>query len=163
MPYDPDRHHRRSIRLRGYDYSSDGAYFVTLTLQGRSKLLGVCQDGVVTLSGAGEMIADQWQALPERFLTVRLDTWVIMPDHMHGIILLRNALGQPRHALGQIIGAFKSITTVRYIAAVAAEGWTPFEGHLWQRDYYEHIVRDDEELARIRRYIEGNPARYGER
>ena len=109
------------------------------------------------------MIANQWQALPERFLTVRLDTWVIMPDHMHGIILIRNALGQPRCSLGQIIGAFKSITTGRYIAAVVAEGWTPFEGRLWQRDYYEHIVRDDEELARIRRYIEGNPARYGER
>jgi putative transposase len=159
MPYDPERHHRRSIRLRGYDYSQPGAYFVTLNIQDRLPLLGSIHMGAIQLSPAGIMVEEQWQALTERFAHVALDTWVIMPDHMHGIILLVANATQPRPALGSVIGAFKSLTTHAYIQGVEAQGWPAFPGRLWQRNYYERIIRDEEALQAIRAYIEQNPQR----
>ncbi|MBX0327210.1 transposase, partial [Oscillochloris sp. ZM17-4] len=146
MPYDPERHHRRSIRLRGYDYSQPGAYFVTINVQGRLPLLGSIEMGAMQHSPAGMMAAAQWQALPERFAHVTLDVWVVMPDHIHGIILLHSNAAQPGPALGGVIGAFKSLTTHAYIQGVETQGWPPFPGRLWQRNYYERIVRDEAAL-----------------
>ena len=158
--YDPERHHRRSKRLLGYDYRSPGSYFVTLTMQRRRPLFGAIHGGVLLLSAAGAMLAEHWQALPARFPTMALDEWVVMPDHMHGIVVLRDGTAQAAPALGAIIGAFKSLTTNAYIAGVRAQGWPAFEGRLWQRDYYERIVRDEAALRAIRAYIERNPQRW---
>jgi REP element-mobilizing transposase RayT len=160
MPYDPERHHRRSIRLRGYDYSQAGAYFVTIGIQDQLPLLGSIQMGAMQRSPAGMMVAQQWQALSERFAHVALDAWVIMPDHMHGVIVLQDLSGLPGPALGGVIGAFKSLTTHAYIQGVEAQGWPPFPGRLWQRNYYERIVRDHAALQAIRAYIEQNPQRW---
>jgi len=156
--YDPDKHHRRSIRLRGYDYSTAGAYFITIGTQHHAHLFGSVADGAICLSAAGAMIEQQWHALPARFPSVAPDAWVVMPNHVHAIVWLR---GDSTVTLGAVIGAFKSLTTNAYSAGVDAQGWPPFDRRLWERDYYEHIVRNEQERARISTYIEQNPARWG--
>lgn len=88
MKYDPFKHHRRSIRLKGYDYAQAGAYFVTICIQGSQCLLGRIVDGEMKLNAAGEMVCQEWFALPERFRTIELDAFVVMPNHIHGIIVL---------------------------------------------------------------------------
>ncbi|HXF70107.1 MAG TPA: transposase [Thermoflexus sp.] len=173
MPYDPQRHHRRSIRLRGYDYSQPGAYFITICTQNRECLFGEVVDGEMELNDAGQMVAEQWQALPERFPHIRMDAFVVMPNHLHGIILIepidaradratfgghQEAPAQGAPSIGVVIGAFKSLTTVLYAHGVRQFGWTPFFGRLWQRNYYEHIIRDEHSLKRIRAYILSNPS-----
>lgn len=157
--YDPERHHRRSIRLRGYDYCQPGAYFVTINIQARLPLLGSITAGLMQHSPAGVMVAAQWQALTERFAHVALDAWVVMPDHLHGIVVLQAGTAQPGPPLGSVIGAFKSLTTHAYIQGVEKEDWPAFPRRLWQRNYYERIVRDERALQAIRTYIEQNPMR----
>jgi putative transposase len=90
MKYDPQRHHRRSIRLKGYDYSQAGAYFVTICAQDGQSLFGEVADGEMILNPAGEMVADIWQAIPEKFPTALLDAFVVMPNHIHFVIFLTN-------------------------------------------------------------------------
>ena len=193
MPYDPRRHHRRSIRLQGYDYSQPGAYFVTICVQHRRCLFGHVVAGRMELNDAGHMVARQWHALPSRFPTVSLDAFVVMPNHIHSIIIINDyprtnvrtngtvgaglvpaptvtgvttrvtpAGHESRVAptVGDIVGAFKSITTVEYIRGVRDGRWPPFVKRLWQRNYYERIVRGEKSLARIREYILTNPARW---
>jgi hypothetical protein len=94
MLYDPDKHHRRSIRLPGYDYAACGAYFVTITLQRRAHLLGYLADGRMHCSDAGAMIWRWWRKLPEKFPSVAIDAFVVMPDHIHGIIILGAGPGE---------------------------------------------------------------------
>ena len=86
VPYDPEVHHRRSIRLRGYDYAQAGAYFVTICVQGRACLFGEVADGTMRLDRCGEIVARCWNELPEHYPTIELDAFVIMPNHVHGII-----------------------------------------------------------------------------
>ncbi|MBM3189988.1 MAG: hypothetical protein FJZ90_14855 [Chloroflexi bacterium] len=88
MRYDPDRHHRRSIRLRGYDYASAGAYFVTICAQGRMCLFGEIAGREMALNGAGEMVRRLWDELPTRYPGVTLDAFVLMPNHLHGILVI---------------------------------------------------------------------------
>jgi putative transposase len=159
MPFNPDRHHRHSIRLRGYDYSQAGAYFVTLCTYGRAHLFGGIADGAVLLNDAGTMVLDWWNALSDRFPCVLLNDYVLMPDHLHGIVVLQKFAGQPV-ALGTVIQWFKTMTTNAYIRGVRNGRWQPFEWHVWQRNYYERIVRSDEEMTRIRHYIDTNPQRW---
>ncbi|MHB1317720.1 MAG: transposase [Anaerolineae bacterium] len=91
MESDIPVHHRRSIRLKGYDYASFGAYFVTLCIQDRANLLGTMEGPHVELSPAGEMVREAWEAMPEHYASVGVDTYVVMPNHLHGIVLLRGA------------------------------------------------------------------------
>lgn len=187
MPYDPARHHRRSIRLPHYDYASPGWYFVTLCVQHRRCLLGEVEAEAVRHSDAGRMIESWWHRLPTRFPHVRLDAFVVMPNHIHGIFGFMDApisyipnVGAPlvgalpeaepsrnragtRPAptgLGDVIGAFKSLTTSAYIRGVKTDGWPPFDGRLWQRNYWERVVSDERELDLARRYIADNPTRW---
>jgi REP element-mobilizing transposase RayT len=88
VTYDPSRHHRRSIRLKGYDYSQAGAYFVTLCAQGRECLFGEVVDGEMRLNDAGHIVAESWQWLATQHDYVELDEWIIMPNHLHGIIVI---------------------------------------------------------------------------
>ena len=261
---------RRSLRLRGYDYTQGGAYFVTIVVQGRQCLFGDVVDGEMRLNDAGEMVHRLWEELPGRFPSIIMDTFVVMPNHIHGIIILDNPVG-PRDrpvgvplvgtqgpgtratadtdtgvdtdggpvgvplvgaqdpgtratadtdtgvdtdgrpvgvplvgtqgpgtratadtdtgadtdgspgtrankdtrattrvaptggrgfGLGNVVGAYKSLTTVEYARGVKAMNWPPFHGRLWQRNYYEHIVRSQEDLERVRRYILDNPPQW---
>jgi len=233
-PLDPVRPRRRSIRLRGYDYSRAGAYFVTICAQDRACLFGEVVDGVMVLNEAGVMLAEHWTALPQRFPTITLDAFVVMPNHLHCVLVLHDASGAGGHEgrpyddvvrdtdvddddnadvgaplvgargdgsadhdavdvdasgagghegrpyddnadvgaplvgarhdtaarLGLVIGAFKSMTTVAYGRGVRQFAWPTFRGRLWQRNYYEHIVRDNAEMDRIRGYIAENPSKW---
>lgn len=145
---------RQTLRLRDYDYATPGAYFVTVTTHNRRQLLGEIRDAMV-LSEAGTMVQAIWRSLPARFANVGLDSMVIMPDHLHGILMLAD---EPRIPLGQIVGALKSLTTFEYSRGVHAFGWPSFEGKLWERNYYEHVIRNDKELAEVREYIANNVA-----
>jgi REP element-mobilizing transposase RayT len=274
MPYDPTRHHRRSIRLKGYDYSQAGAYFITICTQDRACLFGKVVNGEMQLNDAGRMVLAEWNMLPERFPHVVLDAFVVMPNHVHGIVVITNpatddtattaptivgtglvpvpnagtmgavpnagamgaapdagtmgtvpdagamgavpdagtmgavpdagAMGAAPDAgtmgavpdagtmgaapndgmmgavpnagattrvaptvgdivaptVGDIVGAFKSRVTVEYIRGVKTSGWPPFRGRLWQRNYYEHIIRNERALNAIRQYIIENPRRW---
>jgi putative transposase len=162
MTYDPDRHHRRSIRLRGYDYAQPGAYFVTICTQDRHALFGGIAGGALRLNDAGRMVERWWDELNRKFRSVVTDTFVVMPDHIHGIIVIAAGGDANDVSLSMIIQWFKIMTTTEYIRHVKQSGWMPFNRRVWQRNYYEHIIRDDEALDRLRRYIATNPARWTE-
>jgi putative transposase len=156
MTYDPDKHHRRSIRLKGFDYSRSAVYFVTICIQNRECLFGKISQNQTFLNDAGEMVSAEWLALPSRFPSVSLDEFIVMPNHFHGIIYISpDFVDNPN--LGKIIGAFKSIVNNNYINGVNSQDWKPFKKRLWQRNYYEHIVRDDSALQKIQQYIRDNP------
>lgn len=266
MQYDLFKHHRRSIRLKGFDYSSPGAYFVTIRTQKFICFFGETLNGEMHLNAAGLMVGRVWNDLRDRFPGVAMDEYIVMPDHFHGIVIIndrdwQNPIGgnmgldeymvighmvdehmvgehkegehkvRPcgyrgnrgnhdnrdnrndnntdyRHgvyanaphtnngdsvsckgdpcdrpyssssdrpyssssdatlltphgtangSLGRIIQAFKSITTHEYILGVKEDNWLPFPGKLWQRNYYEHIIRNQKSLERIRQYIINNP------
>jgi len=283
MPYDPARHHRRSIRLQGYDYTRPGAYFVTIVTQGRACLFGEVVAGEMRMNDAGRMVQQVWDELALFYEGVQTDAFIVMPNHVHGIIILTGNVratphvhpdemavratprgcpttprgcpdemnatprvhpdemnvgatprgcpttpracpdhprdcpdemavratprgcpnpqsgpgqargpaptsgsgqargpaptsgsGQPRGVaptlgLPDVVHRFKTMTTKRYADGVRANQWTPFPGRLWQRNYYEHIIRDvganggatsRSPLQRIREYILTNPLRW---
>lgn len=182
LGYNPDIHHRRSIRIRDYDYAQAGAYFITVCTQNQECVLGEIVDGIVRLNDAGLMIEKWWAELPNKFPTVQTDEYVVMPNHFHGIVFItttdvgatlrgRPKPGQPHRVaptknhnptVGNIVDWFKTMTTNEYIRGVKQHGWSPFPGKLWQRNYYEHIVRNDKELQRIRTYIASNPAQWAD-
>ena len=173
MTYDPEKHHRRSIRLRGYDYAQAGAYFVTICTQNRECMFGDVVEGQIALADPGRMVESAWRDLPEHYPGVALDEFVVMPNHLHGIIILvgagpRACPDKPRQPQGvaptlslpDVVHRFKSLTTARYRREVRECGWQPFADRLWQRNYYEHVVRDAGELDRVRQYIAENPLRW---
>ncbi|MEW5745929.1 MAG: transposase [Nitrospirota bacterium] len=178
MKYDPDTRRRRSVRLQGYDYSREGAYFVTICIQDRACLLGEVIDGRMQLNDAGQMVTRWWNESANKFPTIESGGYIIMPNHIHSIIVIVGAAlcgcpetnkqpetGQPHRVaptLGNIIDWFKTMTTNEYIRGARTHGWQPFNGKLWQRNYYEHIIRNNDELNRIREYIINNPSRWAE-
>jgi len=166
MTYHPARHHRRSIRLRGYDYSQAGAYFVTICTNNRECLFGEVVDGEMRWNDAGRMVNKCWYEIPAHFPHVELDAFVVMPNHVHGIIVVGAPFMAPHDSgamnqgamnraptLGGMVRSFKAVATRRLRQA----GCSAFA---WQRNYYEHIIRNEESLDRIRRYIADNPARW---
>jgi REP element-mobilizing transposase RayT len=159
MPHDSNKHHRRSIRLRGYDYTQAGAYFVTLCAQGRERRFATISSAGLQLSAAGRMLDLWWNKLPGKFPAVGLEAYVIMPDHMHGIIWLHPSSAEAP-ALGTVMQWFKTMTTNAYIRGVRDDSWPAFDRRLWQRDYYDCIIRDAGALNRISAYIANNPARW---
>jgi REP element-mobilizing transposase RayT len=178
MAYDPHKHHRRSIRLKGYDYSQDGLYFVTICLKDGLCLLGDVINEEMMLNHAGEMVEQEWLDLSGRFPQIELDVFQVMPNHFHGILGIRNPdqnaegsdlvpaqedkanTNAAGTVLGNVVGASKSITTNEYITGVRESGWEPFPGKLWQRNFYEHIIRNERALHAIREYIINNPANW---
>jgi putative transposase len=162
MPYDPRKHRRRSIRLRGYDYSLAGIYFFTICVQDRECLLGRVEASEMHLSLAGQMVLATWSGLPARWPQIELDTFCIMPNHIHGIIFIQDnaPAGATLVAFPTVLGVFKSITTHQYTKGVKEQNWPSFRGRLWQRNYYERIIRDEDELNRARIYIADNPAKW---
>ena len=196
------RPERRSIRLPGYDYSDSGVYFVTICTQNHWELFGrivgvdqcvnpkvgvdpcvnpsvgadpcVCPkiNPKMLLNDAGQMINRWWVKIPERFTNITTDIYQIMPNHLHGIIVIKPLSNERTHGseigrtrwsaptLGNIVQWFKTMTTNEYIRAVKNHQWQPFDDRLWQRNYYEHIIKDYEEWERIREYIVKNPEKW---
>ncbi|HLA68903.1 MAG TPA: transposase [Bacteroidota bacterium] len=196
MRYDPKKHHRTSIRLPGYDYSSEGSYFVTGVTRNRECALGVVKEDAVVLSEAGEIVRRCWLALPDAFPNLGLDEFQIMPDHFHGIVVLwkdrprRDLINQittkedtttedqtetddseiptgidpngfgsqlnwplmknPKMVLGKILRHFKAKATKEI-----HDRCDP--GFGWQGRFHDHIIRDGEDLERVRVYIRNNP------
>ena len=206
---------RRGMRLQDYDYAQPGLYFITLCTHQREALFGLIHAGSVEKNRAGEMVQEVWEALPSRFPSVELDAFVLMPNHIHGLLCLtqtwpEQTVGRgepcvrpplpfppvppllcpplpsaPRNGrtqgsplqqsqtghhpsgtdmgtIGRIIQAFKSLTTYEYTQGVKQNGWPPFNGRMWQRNYYDHIVRDEQSLKNIRNYIDANPGNWGQ-
>jgi putative transposase len=169
--YAQDRHHRRSIRLPDYDYSQPGAYFITIVTRGRECLFGEIRDNEMHLNDYGRITDECWRAIAEHFPNTEIGTYAILPNHVHGIIVIyanenrmatnsspsvgaRHASALPPHgvkpkSIGAIVGSFKSAVTKRIGRELNATG-------IWQRNYYEHIIRNEGEHDRIYSYIESN-------
>lgn len=182
MKYDPEIHRRCSSRLRGYDYSKAGAYFITICSKGRECLFGDIVHGEMRVNDAGNMIHAAWNDLPARFNKMERDEFIVMPNHVHGIVVLicrgescirpsfSSSTKQGYHkdrpygtlsdSIGRIAQALKSMTTHQYINGVRRSAWKPFSGKLWQRNYWDHVIRNESELDRIRAYIMNNPAQW---
>jgi len=170
-PYDPQRHHRHSIRLQGYDYTQPGAYFVTICTHGRAPLFGAVVDGEMRLNTYGRIVHDEWfkTAQLRPYVVLYEDEFVVMPNHIHGIIWIVDNVGATRRvaptdnlpngpvpgSIGAIVGQFKSAVTRRINQRRGAPG-----ARVWQRNYYEHIIRTERALNAIRRYIIENPLRW---
>lgn len=197
MVFDPEIHHRHSVRVRGYDYSQPGAYFVTICELRKQCIFGQVRGAEVELNRLGEMVRACWLWLGKHYEYVFPDEWIVMPNHLHGIVVIQelDEKGEGRHVLrypgdsatngvsaggsrtaptnvatvgshgggsrsaptrrkplGSLIGAFKTVSTKR----VNELRGTP-SAVLWQRSYYEHIVRNEVELGQIRQYIRTNP------
>lgn len=148
---------RRSIRLRRWNYDGPGWYFITITTRLGWWYFGVNDERGLRLSEPGRMVSESWAELPLRFPFLRLDAWVVMPNHVHGIIHLLPGDSGTRRTVGAIISAFKSLTTVRYVRGIRTCGWPPFHRRLCHRNYHDRILRTPAALAATRRYIEQNP------
>jgi len=156
-------HRRRPLRLRGYDYTRPGAYFVTVCAHRRACLFGRIVDGAMHPKVFGMIVEACWRALPEHYPHVGLDAFVLMPNHVHGILVLAcdavngRSTGTvlSRHGLFEIVRAFKTFSSRRINELRRSRG-VP----VWQRGYYEHVIRNETSLRRIERYIETNPLRW---
>ncbi|MES2775511.1 MAG: transposase [Bacteroidota bacterium] len=193
MKYDPLRHHRRSLRLKGYDYSQAGLYFITICCKNMTCRFGDIKNNEMVLNKNGQIAYDKWVALPERFENVELDVFQIMPNHMHGIIILNDvraglapvqntnsanipgritqntdtsdnpgdlsgagrAGASPTPTIGDIVGAYKSLVANGCLDIYKKRN--EIMGKLWQRDYYEHIIRNENAYHNISNYIINNP------
>ena len=162
------RRYRKTIRLRDYDYSKAGGYFITICTHNREHLFGAISNQEIMLSDEGRIVGQWWLELEGKFTNVRLDYYVIMPNHMHGIIIIpegveaihelplqRNKIGRRRMMVPRIIGYFK-MNSAKHINRLRDTAGTP----LWQHNYYEHIIRNENELYRIREYIQNNPSKW---
>ena len=170
---------RPSIRLKDYDYSKAGAYFITICVQNREHLLGAIENNEMKLNEAGRIAYNEWIKTPEMRPTIELDAFVIMPNHIHGILIINDPdtgrgtmhraptgnrnnqveqFGKPTsNTIPTIIRGYKSSVT-KQINILCNKPGMPF----WQRNYYEHIIRSREELNRINEYIINNPAKWDE-
>ena len=165
MTCNPDKHERRSIRLRDYDYSQAGAYFITICTHKKEYAFGDIRDGKIELAAIGKIASKYWIEIPEHFDAVELDEFVVMPNHIHGIVIINHVGVQNfeplRHkyqhvipkSIGSIIRAYKSMVS----------HWCRNNGHnyfRWQRNYYEHVIRNEDDLDEIREYIVNNPLKW---
>ncbi|NEP19145.1 MAG: hypothetical protein F6J97_19980 [Leptolyngbya sp. SIO4C1] len=200
MPYNPDKHHRQSIRLKGYDYSSAGAYFITLCTFQRQHLFGQITDSTMRLNEFGQIVAEEWMQSTIIRQEIDFDQWVIMPNHLHAIVLINPTNSGPTNSVGShgptnsvgshgptnsvgshgptnsvgshgratpqtgiayrrprslssFVAGFKSATTKRINTVRNSAG-----SSVWQRNYYDCIIRSQKSLQRIQQYIQNNPA-----
>lgn len=157
MKFDHNVHNRHSIRLKGYDYVQAGGYYVTLVTLWRECLFGEVIDGEMRLSPLGQIVDECWQSIPKHFPDVELGACVVMPNHIHGIIIIHEndeVVKTPpvpkRGSLGAILGTTKMAVTRRAKRDLKS-------GNIWQRNYYEHIIRDQADWEHISAYIADNP------
>ena len=174
--YNPKIHHRQSIRLKSHDYSQEGYYFVTICTKNKIEYFGEIINGKMILNEMGKITKKQWLWLAEQYDYVKLDEWIIMPNHLHGILIIEidgDIGGAGRHLplqqqyeqqsrkikpLSELIGAFKT-TSSKLIHRM--DGSRPASTEFqWQRNYYDHIIRDEKSLDKIREYIRNNPPQW---
>jgi REP element-mobilizing transposase RayT len=199
---------RNSLRLKDFNYKSACVYFVTVCVNRQLCLFGEVNDRKLKLNDAGKMIAQIFTNLPKYYNNMIAETYIVMPNHFHGIIIIDHSVGAPLRgrpdtnvftqefkihnllkreyfyrnisekkdqmfqnkgraqrpaptgdhlSLGDIVGRFKSYTTLKYISGMEINNWKPFYEKLWQRGYYDHIIRNENELFAIRKYIVNNP------
>ena len=152
---------RKSPRLKDYDYSQEGAYFVTVCVQDRLSLFGHVEGDTMTLNPAGESVAYWWQELSNRYEDIQLDLWVVMPNYFHGIVYInRHDTKHVITSLSDALQCFKTMTTNAYIRGVKTGNWKRFNRKLWQGRYHDHIIRNDADLNRIQEYVLTNSARW---
>ncbi|MCK4526356.1 transposase [candidate division WOR-3 bacterium] len=167
------KYHRRSIRLKNYDYSQSGAYFVTVCTHQKKPFLGNILNGVMKVNKFGKAVEKEWLKTQKMRENVELDECIIMPNHFHGIIVIKennvqavssrgvlqyaptNGLQSPSETIGAIVRGFKSAVTKRINELRGKYGTS-----VWQRNYYEHIIRNDKEFKLVREYIINNPLRW---
>ena len=153
MSYNPEIHHRQSIRLQGYDYTNEGIYFVTICCYQRQHLFGEIDNGEMKINLIGQIVSALWQKIPQHFPNVELDGFILMPDHLHGIIIISES--KEKSSLANIIQNFKSISSRKINRITKTYGIS-----IWQRNYYERIVRTEQELTNLYEYIKNNPANW---
>ena len=146
---------RRLLRLAGFDYAEPRSYFVTIVVRDRWCVLGEVVEDDVRPSAAGEMVVRQWWYLADRYAGIEVEPFVVMPNHLHGLVATCRMSSPP--ALGRIVGAFKSITARVYRAGADCGRWPAMPVGLWQRGYFDRIVRDEADEARVVEYIDANP------
>jgi len=151
---------RQSIRLKGYDYSSPGYYFITICVQDRKSLFGEIINGKIQLNEVGQMIQKWYQKLPEKFDHTINDAFICMPNHIHFITQIVYPDTKNIVSLSDIIQWFKTMTTNEYIRNVKSQNWPRFNKRLWQRNYWEHIIRNENSLNNICDYIYTNPQKW---
>ena len=167
--YNPNIHHRRSIRLEGYDYAQAGAYFVTICAHARECLFGEIDADAMMLSEFGEIVRDEWLKSCAIRSEIKLDAYIVMPNHFHGIVYIASTdsirgddrlvapVGPKPKSLGAFMAGFKSAVTKRINEMRRTPGAT-----VWQRNYYEHIIRNEADYNRIAEYINHNPQRWAQ-
>ncbi len=173
LKYDPAIHHRRSIRLKGYDYAQTGAYFITICTRHREHFFGQIAENEMIFNDAGGMINEWREKIPGKFPDIQLGPYITMPNHFHAIVI---STGSPVRAdtgvcpdpelegehggspLRAVVQWFKTMTTTAYIRGVKEHNWPRFDGKLWHRNYYEHIIRNETAYQRIADYILQNPS-----
>jgi len=161
MVYNADIHHRKSIRLKGYDYAQAGLYFITLCTENRTCLLGKIDQPdsgplQMVMNVYGEIVKNTWLDLPNHVSNIRLHEYIVMPNHIHGIIEIDNATGKPQ-PLPEIVRQLKTFSARR----INRLRDTPAHA-IWQRNYYEHIIRNEQAYLKIAEYIQTNPLQWRE-
>jgi len=153
---------RKTIRLKSFDYSQPGFYFVTVCVQDRKCWFGEIVNGEMTLNGPGKIVEQYWKEIPSHYPNIQLDSFVIMPNHLHGIVIIDSvgaASGRPQagnahpYNLSSIIGSFKNISSKSIHKADLPD-------FSWQKSFYDHVIRQDESLDKIREYIVNNPKQW---
>ncbi len=183
MKYNPEKHHRHSIRLKYYDYSQPGAYFITICTHNRVCLLGKIKNGQMILNKFGMIAKQCWLDIPSHYPNVKLDEFVIMPNHIHGIIVIKNVGVQniepnknivgvqniePQHNIEPLQNKYQkiipcSIGSIVRGYKIGVTKWFLQNTNIvnvWQRNYYEHIIRNEREFNKIREYIINNPLKW---
>ena len=172
MEYNPDIHRRHTIRLDCYDYSSEGCYFVTICTIDKKCLFGKIVDDEMQMNDVGRMVERWYVELEHKFSTIQCLDYVVMPNHFHCIIYIGNSLvgadlcvrpdASTEISLPAIIQWFKTMSTNEYYRQVKKGTWPAIGKRLWQRNYYEHIVRSQISFEEISDYIKSNPTRWVE-
>lgn len=151
-----DHPNRKRLRLPAYDYSSNGAYFITVCTHRKVKLFGDAGSN----SAAAQMIRSEFERLISRYSQVYCQQYVVMPNHFHALIEIEKQNDSPSSTIAEMMQAFKSKTTVEYIRLVKAGKARPFDKKVWQRSYYDHVIRNERDYQEVWKYIEENPMRW---
>lgn len=198
MTYNPDIHQRKSIRLKNYDYSQEGLYFITICTENKEKLFGEIIESKIKLNNAGQMIEKIWFEIPLFYEGFILHDFVVMPNHIHGIIEIIEKVGADSHispdstasllgkiqrthnvsnqqgeygnsplprkqiSISELIQSFKILTTNNYIKMVKNNELPSFNKRVWQRNYYENIIRNEKRYLQVIDYIKNNPLKWEE-
>ncbi len=180
MKFNPKIHHRKTHRLQNYDYSSEWLYFLTIAVKDKLCLFGEIKDDELELFESGKMIEKLWLELENDFENIKLHDYVVMPNHFHGIVeIVKTELDElnrvntrftptggkfnyNKNSISSIIQAFKSKTTHQYIKIVYENKTNPFYKKLWQKDFYEHIIKNEDWYLKIVEYIKNNPIKWEE-